>query len=327
MKLHQPLISIIVPVYNAEKFLRRCVSSIQKQTIYNIEILLIDDGSTDKSYELCRVLASEDKRIHVFHKENGGAASARNLGLDAAVGKYVGFVDSDDYIEPTMYEELLECIQQGGYKMVDCLAKVFSDTGELTEEPLQNDGIIIQTAEEAIQQSLLCKENVSLGTRLFLRETIGDRRIPTGRRVEDFIFMIYTFDNVGYNIILQKCLYNIVATKGSVTRSGGGTIYLDALFYLEEVVIKFTDKGYQLQDAINYYRLKMTYLLLVSITREEYDNCRLKFDSYRSELMRHMIRMMINRHLRIKEKFILILGCISATLPHKLYCIKSHLSN
>lgn len=323
MELHQPLVSIIVPVYNAEKFLRRCVNSIQKQTIDDIEILLINDGSTDKSYELCGALAAEDKRIHVFHKENGGAASARNIGLDMAVGKYVGFVDSDDYIEPNMYEELLRCMQQGGYKMVDCLSKVFNDANELIKVPLQNEDIIIQTAEEAIRQSLLCKENVSLCTRLFLREAIGDRRIPTGRRVEDFVFMIYMFDNIGYNVILRKCLYDCIYTAGSVTRSGSGTIYLDALYYLDKLVKEFANKEYKLKDAIDYYRFKMLYLLFISISKNEHDNNKTDFDNSQLVLKKYIIRMIINRHLSIKEKVVLLLGCISKALPHKLYCIKN----
>lgn len=104
----EPLISIIVPVYNAENYLRKCVASICAQTYQNLEILLIDDGSSDGSGALCETLALDDPRILVIHKENGGAASARNAGLDAMHGDYVGFVDADDWIAPEMYEILLQ---------------------------------------------------------------------------------------------------------------------------------------------------------------------------------------------------------------------------
>lgn len=93
-----PLISIIVPVYNSEKTLCRCVDSVINQPFNNWEILLIDDGSTDKSFEICENYALKDKRITVLHKENGGVSSARNIGLDNAKGKWVTFIDSDDYI-------------------------------------------------------------------------------------------------------------------------------------------------------------------------------------------------------------------------------------
>ena len=99
-----PLISVIIPVYNIMEYLPRCVHSVTAQTYQNLEILLVDDGSTDGSGELCDRLAKEDPRIKVFHKENGGSSSARNLGLRNARGECVGFVDSDDYVEPDTYE-------------------------------------------------------------------------------------------------------------------------------------------------------------------------------------------------------------------------------
>ncbi len=106
MEKQQELISVIVPVYNIKEYLGRCVSSIQAQTWENLEILLIDDGSTDGTGEIADELGTRDARIRVFHKENGGSSSARNLGLRDARGKYLGVVDRDDYIEPVMYEKL-----------------------------------------------------------------------------------------------------------------------------------------------------------------------------------------------------------------------------
>ena len=104
-------ISIIVPVYNIIEYLPRCVESLRKQTYDKIEILLVDDGSTDGTAALCDALAAEDVRIRVFHKQNGGSSSARNLGIQEATGEYLGFVDSDDYVEPDMYERLLHAIE------------------------------------------------------------------------------------------------------------------------------------------------------------------------------------------------------------------------
>ena len=105
------LISVIVPVYNILDCLERCVNSICGQTWKNLEILLVDDGSTDGTGKLCDLLAEKDDRIRVFHKPNGGSSSARNLGISMAKGKWIGFVDSDDWIEPQMYERLYEAVQ------------------------------------------------------------------------------------------------------------------------------------------------------------------------------------------------------------------------
>lgn len=100
------LISVIVPVYNVEKYLHKCINSILNQTYKNLEIILIDDGSTDNSGKICDEYALKDNRIKVIHKENGGLSSARNAGLDICSGDYIGFVDSDDYIAEDMYEYL-----------------------------------------------------------------------------------------------------------------------------------------------------------------------------------------------------------------------------
>ena len=103
-----PKVSIIVPVYNAEKYLQECVSSILNQTLSDLELILVDDGSTDSSPALCDHYAAEDVRVKVIHKANGRAASARNAGLRTAAGEYVAFVDSDDWISPVMYEKMLQ---------------------------------------------------------------------------------------------------------------------------------------------------------------------------------------------------------------------------
>lgn len=100
-----PKVSVIVPVYNAEKYLQECVDSILRQTLADLELILVDDGSTDSSPALCDWYAEQDARVKVIHKPNGRAASARNAGIRAASGDYVAFVDSDDWVSPEMYEK------------------------------------------------------------------------------------------------------------------------------------------------------------------------------------------------------------------------------
>ena len=102
--MEKDLISIIIPVYNVEKYLKECVDSVRKQTYKNLEIILIDDGSKDNSGKLCDELAKEDNRIKVIHKENGGLSDARNVGIENATGEYIQFIDSDDFVEKDMIE-------------------------------------------------------------------------------------------------------------------------------------------------------------------------------------------------------------------------------
>ena len=106
--MDKKLISVIIPVYNVEKYLRRCVESVLNQTYVNLEIILVDDGSLDKSKSICDEFAQKYERVKVIHKKNGGLSSARNAGIELATGEYIGFVDSDDDVDPCMYEKMCE---------------------------------------------------------------------------------------------------------------------------------------------------------------------------------------------------------------------------
>ena len=116
----KPTISVIIPVYNAEKYIRRCVESILVQTFEDFELLLVDDGSPDHSGEICDEYAQKDSRVRVFHKSNGGTASARNYGLDHFQGDYVAFIDNDDYVEPTYLDDMLNAMTRCGADLVCC---------------------------------------------------------------------------------------------------------------------------------------------------------------------------------------------------------------
>ena len=112
-------ISVIVPVYNLEKYIAQCIESIIDQTYKDLEILLIDDGSVDRSWEICNLYAAREPRIKVIHKENGGVVSARKVGIAKATGKYVGFVDGDDWIEPEMYRYLENIMEKYNVSIVE----------------------------------------------------------------------------------------------------------------------------------------------------------------------------------------------------------------
>ena len=118
-------VSVIIPFYNGIEFLRACVSSVQNQTLREIEILLVDDGSTDGSSALADTLAAEDERICVIHQENKGLSGARNTGIDAATGDYIGFVDADDIVSPDMYEKLYAEAVSLSCEIVTCAYRSF----------------------------------------------------------------------------------------------------------------------------------------------------------------------------------------------------------
>ena len=178
------MVSVIVPVYNVEKFLTRCVQSICGQTYTDFELLLVDDGSTDRSGECCELLAQSDQRIHVFHKENGGLSDARNYGLDRAAGEFVTFIDSDDYIGPDYLRILLEMQQQyqADISMISSI-RTHSETVDWVES--QDERSCLQPAEALKEIILGRKYGVSAWGKLYKHTLFEKNRFPLGLLYED----------------------------------------------------------------------------------------------------------------------------------------------
>ena len=133
---NQPNVSVVVPIYNVEKYLRQCLDSIVNQTLKNIEVILVDDGSPDNCGKICDEYQARDSRIKVIHKKNGGLGSAYNAGIKAATGEYIGFVEPDDFIEPTMYEELYAYAKKLDADVVKCPYYEYWDKTDNTEEKI-----------------------------------------------------------------------------------------------------------------------------------------------------------------------------------------------
>ena len=155
------MISIIVPVYKAEAFLHRCVSSILNQTYRDLELILVDDGSPDRSGDICDEFARQDARVRVIHKENGGVSTARNAGLDAAAGEYITFVDSDDYIDEDMYERMMEKVREYHCDVVLCdCVKEFENGRNLYTHEIRGGYYDAEQLRQEYYPHLLMMENV-----------------------------------------------------------------------------------------------------------------------------------------------------------------------
>ena len=213
------LISVIVPVYNIEMYLERCVRSIMNQTYQNLEILLVDDGSTDGSGEICERLAKEDNRIKVFHKENGGSSSARNLGIREAKGEYLGFIDSDDYIEPNMYEVLSAAIEKYDTPMAQVSRDEVDDKGNRMPDvciPPKEEWLI--TSQEMMMELLMHRGDASFCTRLTKKTLFEGLAFPEGKLNEDFYLLVHMLYRVKKLVILPKQCYHVFYRIGSNSR-------------------------------------------------------------------------------------------------------------
>ena len=156
-----PKVSIIVPVYNTEKYLHRCIDSILRQTLTDIEVILVDDGSFDSSGKICEEYARKDSRLRVIHQKNAGVAVARNTGLDIASGDYIAFVDSDDYIEPNMYQSMMQVANQYDCDVVLCdCVKEHGNQTEVYTHDIRAGYYTEKQLEEEYYSHLLMMEDV-----------------------------------------------------------------------------------------------------------------------------------------------------------------------
>ena len=199
-------ISVIVPVYKVEPYLRECVDSIINQTYQNLEIILVDDGSPDNCGAICDEYAAKDSRVRVIHKENGGVSSARNAGIEAATGSYIGFVDSDDWIEPDMYENLLESLQRENAEIAAPIT--FYDPS--TRQSVLSGEQLLRSIFRVITKQSKWFDSYGFWANLYpvtlVKETPFDPDMAIG---EDFCFLINIYKSISRCAVCDKTMYHI----------------------------------------------------------------------------------------------------------------------
>ena len=187
-----PQISVIVPVYKVEQYLPACVESILGQSLSDFELILVDDGSPDNCGALCDAYAAQDPRIRVIHQPNGGLSAARNAGMEIAQGKYMTFIDSDDYVTPDYLELLYRNVEQSGAELAVCRTRVFEDGRDPAADPsaAEVDSKVL-TGREAVILLYRGDETVPIiaCAKLFRRELLADLRFPVGKLHEDQAFV------------------------------------------------------------------------------------------------------------------------------------------
>lgn len=302
-----PLITVIVPVYNILEYLPRCVHSITAQTYRNLEILLVDDGSTDGTADLCDRLAAEDERIRVFHKENGGTSLARNLALEHASGEYVGFVDSDDYISPDMYEKLL----RGIWEFHVAAAQVARDERDEQDRPLANicepptEPQVIESGD-FMRELLLHRGDCSLCTKLIRRDLFPKEAFPPGKLNEDFHLIVRMLPDIGKLVSLPGQCYHVFYRVGSNSRKADrkefSRVFADCVDNAD-MVAEIVKRDYpQLADTAFRFGIfqRLEYMLHIPISQMTGDNT--MYRGIVSYLRKNWFRSMTNKILTGKNK-------------------------
>ena len=249
------LISIIIPVYKVEKYLEKCIESVLKQTYTNLQIILVDDGSPDNCGKICDEYAKKDSRIEVIHKINGGLSDARNVGIAKAKGKYIGFVDSDDYIKEDMYEILINLIKEYDADVSICNLYDVIEGKEYIRN--KENGIKEYNRIDILKEVLLDKNIQSYAwNKLYKKELFNEIKYPIGKKYEDIGTTFYIFEKCNKVVVTSEPEYYYLKRADSLVNNVTESTVLD---YTEIIIQRYlyTQKNIEeLRKYNNYYLAK-----------------------------------------------------------------------
>lgn len=315
------LISVIVPIYNVDKYLDACIESAVSQSYRNIEIILVDDGSTDRCPEICDAWAEKDSRIRVIHKENGGLSDARNKGMASSTGAFISFVDSDDILEPEYIEYLYRAICETGADLSECRYEKFTGSPEPVNSPKSLNTPVIQSKEEALYHfcNFVKPPNHMVWDKLYRRELVENEKFLYGRQSQDVLFSCHVFGKCNKIALVDNILYHWRVHSESASgrflkqRLDALETYWLSINYLEENYPQFVkdcknhyltlcfgayewimkygpkEKRAELMKAVDSWRNKIRY------TREEWASCspvyKLRYICSAPVLIRNAVRI------------------------------------
>jgi glycosyltransferase involved in cell wall biosynthesis len=318
-----PLISVIVPVYNIIEYLPRCVHSITGQSYRNLEIILVDDGSTDGTGKLCDELAGEDGRIRVYHKENGGSSSARNLGLRVATGEYAGFVDSDDYIDSNMYDRLYAGIVKYGVQIAQVGRDEIDEQGNMLPDICKPPVTpICIESEDFFRELLMHRGDCSFCTKLIDINLLRDDELtqqggvfPEGRLNEDFELLIRILPKVERILSLPEQYYHVFYRIGSNSRKADkesfSRVFADCVDNADRAAEIVNDRYPSLKEEAVRFGVfqRLEYLLHIPVGMMTKDNA--EYRAVVKWMRKNLFKSLSNRHLTGKNKCYHILFAIA----------------
>lgn len=247
------LITIIVPIYNSEKYLERCLSSILNQTYSNLEIILINDGSEDSSKKICKDFANTDKRIVLINTKNNGPAKARNLGLEKATGKYISFIDADDYVEKDMIETLYKALTEKKADMVRANYDTIKDDKILSNNENVLDKLYDKNNINEFIQNVISEDVKSfIWLLLIKKECIKDNFSEEIFIYEDTNFYLTTLSNINTLYVFSKIVYHYEVNSNSVSRKAEKISQNIDNLLKSSLVFKKNLEKYKLNNSKNF---------------------------------------------------------------------------
>lgn len=306
--MNEPLISVIVPVYNVKQYIERCVDSILVQTYTNIEIILVDDGSTDGSGNLCDTYAGKDARVQVVHKDNGGLSDARNAGIQAAKGEYYAFVDSDDYVAADyiayLYNLLDVKLNKDRMQISICgYRKVYGSRINAKDSADHTAGTIrAYDSEEGLFHLLYQKEMISSAWgRLFQAELFREIRFPKGRLHEDVAVIYKLFDAADKIICGSEEKYYYFQRSDSIVNMGFDRRRMDYILFTDECIRYMQDNHPELRKAAVSRHFSACFDLLSCMGKQKSENAE-EYGILVSEIKKYRKTVLSDPNARLKNR-------------------------
>lgn len=263
-------LSIIVPVYNVEKYLEECIESLIKQSYENLEIILVNDGSTDSSGQICDKFSLRDKRIKVIHQKNQGLPFARNAGLEIAEGEYIGFIDSDDLVDTDMYRKLIRALEENQADMAVCNFYVFNKKGVRAVSTKYNDEVVLYSNAKEVQfyNCALDSSWNKVYRHKIIREfslRFEDKKIVAQ---EDFWFLMRYCSHISKIVTISSADYGYRDRKSSITKSGIDKDITERCILFIELTNKYLDK---LERKSDFLTGRVIYEMLFASINQTYN--------------------------------------------------------
>lgn len=307
------LISVVVPVYNVEEYLPKCIKSIVSQTYREIEIILVDDGSTDKSAKICDEAANKDNRIIVIHKENGGLSDARNKGIDVAKGKYISFIDSDDYIEPTYFEYLYDLLEKKHSDISICGFKYVSEKGKLLNKICDDECSLVMSTEESLKEMLKMKlYSNSAWAKLYSIELFSGVRYPKGEFFEDIATTYRLFMKAKRIAYGSNALYCYLYRDSAISKQVSKNRRLDALKSCSQMINDIV-AVYPSLDSVAKCRIFSTYI--GTFEALELDTDKELSDKIYNSIKEIRMKVLFDKSSKLKKRLI----CVLSYLPKRVF--------
>lgn len=321
--MNEPVISVIVPVYNVQNYMGRCVESILAQTYTKLDIILVDDGSTDASGKICDEFAKKDVRIRIIHKENGGLSDARNAGMQEARGEYYAFVDSDDYIAADYIAYLYHLMHTNQAQISSCgYEKVCEGQEDIKNSVCnENDSLRVFNSHEGLFHLLYQRGMfVSAWGRLFKADLFGDIRFPKGKLHEDVAVLYKLYDAADRIVCGSKIKYYYLQRSDSIINVKFDKRRMDYLFFTAACIQYMAEHHPDLRKAAISRHFSACFDLLSCIGNIGNENVQ-EYRQIVSEIKKYRKTVLCDRNARLKNRLAAAGAYISIACVRRLSCM------